>query len=185
LTDILDRPANDPELHEARAAFAYQPLARKLFALQHPEGYWGVDETKPYTLQGAVAALSPLHVLGVTPDEHTAAGCDSFLEFCLHESGGFPMTKKLHSGIFPCPTNALIKRLGKLLGKFYWVKQFGFSGRSTSLGNFFTTDQIRWNLAERAVQEAKEAHEYYSLNKFVNIMLTSSIIPQITDYLFL
>jgi len=104
LIDILDRPVSDPEVQEARAAITQQLLVKELFALQHPEGYWGDDETKPYTAQGAVAALNLLHMLGVTPDKHTAAGCDSFLEFCQHESGGFSMTKKLRSGIFPCTT---------------------------------------------------------------------------------
>jgi hypothetical protein len=104
LTDILDRPASDPEVQEARAAIARQPVTKELFALQRPEGYWGDDETKPYTAAGAVAALTLLHMLGVTPDERTAAGCDSFLKFCQHESGGFSMTRKLRSGIFPCTT---------------------------------------------------------------------------------
>ena len=104
LIDILDRPASDPEVQKARAAIARQPLVKELFALQHPKGYWGDDETKPHTAQGAVAALSLLHMLGVTPDKRTAAGCDSFLKFCQHESGGFSMTKKLRSGIFPCTT---------------------------------------------------------------------------------
>lgn len=104
LTDILDRPGSDPEVREAKAAIAQQPLVRELFALQHPEGYWGDDPTKPYTAEGAVAALTLLHTLGVTPDERTTAGCDSFLESCQHESGGFSMTKKLRSGIFPCTT---------------------------------------------------------------------------------
>lgn len=104
LIDILDRPTNDSEVQEARAAIAHQSLAEKLFALQHPEGYWGADETKPYTAQGAVTVLTLLHMLGVTPDKRTAAGCDSFLKFCQHESGGFSLTKKLRSGIFPCTT---------------------------------------------------------------------------------
>ena len=104
LVDILDRPANDPEVREARAAITRQPLVKELFALQHPKGYWGDDETKPYTAQGAVAALTLLHMLGVTPDKRTAAGCGSFLKFCQHESGGFSLTKKLRSGIFPCTT---------------------------------------------------------------------------------
>ena len=104
LIDILGRPANDPEVQEARAAIAHQPLVKELFALQHPEGYWGDDETKPYTAQGAVTALTLLRLLGVTPDKRTAAGCDSFLKFCQHESGGFSLTKKLRSGIFPCTT---------------------------------------------------------------------------------
>ena len=104
LIDILDRPASDPEVREARVAIAHQPFVKELFALQRPEGYWGDDETKPYTAQGAVTALTLLHMLGVTPDKRTAAGCDSFLKFCQHENGGFSLTKKLRSGIFPCTT---------------------------------------------------------------------------------
>lgn len=77
---------------------------KELFALQRPEGYWGDDETKPHTAQGAVGALTLLYALGVAPDYRTAAGCDSFLKNCQHESGGFSMTEKLRSGIFPCTT---------------------------------------------------------------------------------
>jgi hypothetical protein len=104
LIDILDRLASNPQVQEARAAIGQQLLVQELFARQHPKGYWGDDETKPYTAQGAVAALTLLHMLGVTPDKRTAAGCDSFLKFCQHESGGFSLTKKLRSGIFPCTT---------------------------------------------------------------------------------
>lgn len=104
LIDILDRPARDPEVQAARAAIAHQSLVKELFNLQRPDGHWGDDETKPYTAQGAVATLTLLHMLGVTPDKCTAAGCDSFLKFCQHESGGFSMTKRLRSGIFPCTT---------------------------------------------------------------------------------
>ncbi len=103
LVDILDRLADDPEALEARAAIVQQPLVRELFALQHPEGHWG-DETKPYTAQGAVTALSLLYMLGVPPNERTTAGCDSFLRFCQHECGGFSLTKRVRSGIFPCTT---------------------------------------------------------------------------------
>lgn len=104
LTDLLERPADDPEVREARAAISAQPLVKELFAMQHTDGHWGDDETKPYTAQGAVAALSLLHMLGSAPNANTAAGCDSFLRFCQHEGGGFSMTKKLRSGIFPCTT---------------------------------------------------------------------------------
>jgi hypothetical protein len=104
LTDILDRPADDPEVREAKAAIAQQPLMQELFARQYPDGHWGDDETKPHTAQGAVAVLSILYMLGVEPNERTAAGCDSFLRFCQHESGGFSMVKTRRSGIFPCTT---------------------------------------------------------------------------------
>ncbi len=104
LIGILGRAADDLQVQEARAAIAHQPLVQELFALQRADGHWGDDETKPYTAQGAVAALTLLHMLGVTPDERTAAGCASFLRFCQHESGGFSLTKTLRSGIFPCTT---------------------------------------------------------------------------------
>ena len=106
LIDILNRPASDLDVQKARAAIAQQPLVKELFALQHPKGYWGDDETKPYTAEGAVAALTLLYMLGAAPDQRTAAGCDSFLNFCQHESGGFSLTKKIRSGIFPCTTGA-------------------------------------------------------------------------------
>ncbi len=104
LTDILGRPAGDTEVQAARAAIARQPLAQELFACQHPEGHWGDDETKPYTAQGTLGALSLLYTLGVKPDKRTNAGCDSLLRFCQHDSGGFSLTKKQRSGIFPCTT---------------------------------------------------------------------------------
>jgi hypothetical protein len=104
LVDILDLPVNAPEVQEAGAAIAQQPLVKELFALQHARGYWGEDETKPYTSQGAVAVLSLLYMLGVSPDRRTTAGCDSFLNYCQHQSGGFSLTRKVRSGIFPCTT---------------------------------------------------------------------------------
>lgn len=104
LVDILEQPADSAEVLEAGAAIPEQALVKEIFALQHPAGYWGNDETSPYTAAGAVTALTLLHMLGVTPDERTAAGCDSFLRFCQNDSGGFSLTKKLRSAIFPCTT---------------------------------------------------------------------------------
>ena len=104
LVDILDLPAADPEVQEARAAIAQQPLVQELFASQHPEDHWGDDETKPMTAAGTLGVLGLLYMLGVEPDERTTAGCDSFLRFCQHESGGFSMVKTRRSGIFPCTT---------------------------------------------------------------------------------
>jgi hypothetical protein len=104
LTGILEWPDDDPQVQETRAAIACQPLVKEIFRLQQPGGYWGEDETKPYTAQGAATALSLLYMLGVTPDSRTSAGCDSFLKFCQNESGGFSLTKRLRSGVFPCTT---------------------------------------------------------------------------------
>ncbi len=104
LIDILNRPANDPEVQQSIIAINQQSLVKELFTLQHPEGYWGDDETKPYTAQGAVTVLALLYMLGVTPDKRTTDGCNSLLRFCQHESGGFSLVKKQRSGIFPCTT---------------------------------------------------------------------------------
>ena len=104
LVDILDRPANDQEVRDARTTITQQPLVKKLFTLQHSNGYWGTDETKPHTAQGTATVLSLLCVLGVPPDKRTNVGCDSFLKFCQHESGGFSMIRTIRSGIFPCTT---------------------------------------------------------------------------------
>lgn len=104
LVDLLDRPLNDSEVIDTRAAINGQPFVKELFRLQHPEGYWGDDETKPYSAQGAVTVLNLLHMHGVAPDQRTLAGCESYLKFCQNENGGFSLTKKLRSGIFPCTT---------------------------------------------------------------------------------
>jgi hypothetical protein len=104
LVDLLDRPADDPEVQQARAAIAEQPLVKELFALQQPGGYWGEDESKPHTAQGVVTVLSLLHSFGVVPDERTAAGCDSLLSNSQHPCGGLSMIKTQRSGIFPCTT---------------------------------------------------------------------------------
>jgi hypothetical protein len=103
LTELLEQPADSGEVQAAKDAIASQALVKELFALQRPAGFWG-DETKPHTAEGTLTALTLLHMLGVSPDGRTAAGCDSFLKFCQHESGGFSMTKTIRSGIFPCTT---------------------------------------------------------------------------------
>ena len=41
LTELLDRPADDPEVRGARAAIPRQPLVQELFARQHAAGHWG------------------------------------------------------------------------------------------------------------------------------------------------
>jgi hypothetical protein len=106
LVDVLDRPADDTEVREARVAIAQQSLVQELFAKQQPGGHWGDDETKPMTAAGTLGVMGLLYMLGVQPNERTAAGCDSFLRFCQHESGGFSMVKTRRSGIFPCTTGA-------------------------------------------------------------------------------
>lgn len=111
LVELLDRPVDDAAVQETRVAIAQQPLVQELFAKQHPGGHWGDDETKPMTATGTLGVLGLLYMLGVEPDERTAAGCDSFLRFCQHESGGLSMTKTRRSGVFPCTTGTHLPML--------------------------------------------------------------------------
>lgn len=104
LTDLLGRPANDPEVQAARAAVNCQPLVQEIFAAQHAAGHWGDDPAKPYTASGTLGALQNLYLLGVEPDDRTTAGCRAFLCYSQHESGGFSMSGTGRSGIFPCTT---------------------------------------------------------------------------------
>jgi hypothetical protein len=108
LLDVLDRPS---EAQAARQIIARQPQVQELFADQHPDGHWGDDETKPYTADGTLGVLGLLYMLGVEPDERTAAGCDSFLRFCQNECGGFSLTKTRRSGVFPCTTGEHLRML--------------------------------------------------------------------------
>ena len=132
LIDILNKPVDDPEVRKTRSAIAQQSLVKRIYSLQHPEGYWGDDETKPYTAQGAVSALSLLHMMGVVPDQRTAAGCDSFLKLCQHESGGFSLTKTRRSGIFPCTTGEHLP--------FLIYFGFGNDPRARAAFNFIVED---------------------------------------------
>jgi hypothetical protein len=104
LTDLLDRPVDDSEVQDARAAIAQQPLVQALFASQHPNGHWDDDEAKPYRSEGAYGVLAILAQLGVEPDERTALGCENILRYSQNECGGFSMTQTRKSGIFPCTT---------------------------------------------------------------------------------
>jgi len=111
LVDVLGRPVEDPDVQQTRSAIPQQALVKELFALQHPDGHWGEDETKPYTAEGAVAVLNLLHMLGVAPDQRTSAGVHSLLKYCQHESGGFSLIKTTRSGIFPCTTGEHLRFL--------------------------------------------------------------------------
>jgi len=111
LVDILDYPEDSFEVHKTRAAISKMPLVEDLFERQKPEGYWGEDQTKPYSAAGCVGVLSLLHMLGVPPDERIAAGCDSLLRFAQAENGGLSLVKTRLSGVFPCTTGEVLPLL--------------------------------------------------------------------------
>ncbi len=117
LVDLLARPETDPEVREARAAVVTQPLVQDLFARQHAEGHWGDDPASPYRADGAVGVLGLFYMLGVAPDAHTAAGCDSLLRHSQHECGGLSLVLARRSGIFPCTTALQLPVLARFGGE--------------------------------------------------------------------
>ena len=104
LVDVLRQPTDAPDAIQTREEISKQPIVLQIFKLQQPGGYWGEDETKPYTAKGAVGVLNLLYSLGVSPDERTTSGCDSFLRYSQNENGGFSMVKTRRSAVFPCTT---------------------------------------------------------------------------------
>jgi hypothetical protein len=104
LRDLLDRPADDPELQVAYTA-AYQdgPIADVLEAIQ-PDGYWvkpGPGYNPKY--RSTVWALSLLGQLGARAedDERIARACMYFLEH-NYSAGGFFSVSGTPGGTVDC-----------------------------------------------------------------------------------
>jgi hypothetical protein len=91
LRDLLDRPADDPEVAEARrAAMAADPIAA-ILAAQQPDGYWekpGAGYATKY--RGTVWQLIFLDQLGADPaDERVQRACDYVLGHSIAANGAF------------------------------------------------------------------------------------------------
>jgi len=115
LRDLLDRPADDPEVVDARrSAMATDPIVA-ILAAQHPEGFWekpGAGYATKY--RGTVWQLIFLDQLGADPgDERVQRGCDYVLGHAVAPTGGFGASGRLDR---PPPPSAVIHCLnGNLL----------------------------------------------------------------------
>jgi len=116
LRQLLDLPADDPDVLEARAAaMAAMPIARILDA-QHPDGYWekpGPGYATKY--RGTVWQLIFLDQLGADgTDARVRNACEYVLSHSQAESGGFGASGAARPG--PPPGSAVIHCLnGNLL----------------------------------------------------------------------
>ena len=89
LTDLVDRPADDPEVRAARAAIPVQPPVAGLLAAQKRNGYWVKRDYYLPKNYGTFWVLSVLADLGLTAgDGHVQSGCE-FLFTYQREHGGF------------------------------------------------------------------------------------------------
>lgn len=93
---LLDRPEDDPQVQEAKAAIPATPPASTILAAQKPGGWWG--KTRDYHIPKHYStfwALTVLADLGLTAeDERVHRGC----EFMFHhqrESGAFCRRRRL------------------------------------------------------------------------------------------
>ena len=115
LRDLLDRPADDSEVAEARrAAMAADPIAA-ILAAQQRDGYWekpGAGYATKY--RGTVWQLIFLDQLGADPaDERVQRACDYVLGHSIAATGGFGASGRLDR---PPPPSAVLHCLnGNLL----------------------------------------------------------------------
>jgi hypothetical protein len=116
LRQLLDRPADDPDvLASLRAAMAGDPIA-SILAAQDPDGYWqkpGPGYATKY--RGTVWQLIFLDQLGADPgDKRVGLACEYVLSHTQAENGGFAASGVAGSG--PPPSSRVIHCLtGNLL----------------------------------------------------------------------
>ncbi|HEX6888669.1 MAG TPA: hypothetical protein VF143_11235 [Candidatus Nanopelagicales bacterium] len=116
LQRLLDRPADDPEVVDARqAAMRSGPIAAVLSA-QGPAGWWvkpGPGYAPKYT--GTVWSLMFLDQLGADPrDPRVQRACDYVLRMCPTSSGGLGASGS-HLEVAPPPSSAIHCLHGNLL----------------------------------------------------------------------
>ncbi len=125
LTELLEKPENDPEVNEAKNEIMNIGVVPKILAKQNAQGYWETPD-RFYTAKykGTVWQLIILAELGADGmDERVKNACEFILENSQdHESGGFSVWHSArtgggrHSGVIPC-----------LTGNMVWsLIQFGF-----------------------------------------------------------
>lgn len=115
LRQLLDRPADDPEVIEAgRAAMVSAPIA-PILAAQNPEGWWvkpGAGYSPKYS--ATVWSLIFLDQMGADgADPRILAGCEYLLRYAQTSSGGFGASGNL-TGVAP-PSRAIHCLNGNLL----------------------------------------------------------------------
>ena len=89
LLDILDRPADDPEVRAARAAIPTFPPVAELLAAQKRDGYWVKRDYYLPKHCGTFWVLSVLGDLGLTAEHEGIRRACEFMFTFQREHGGF------------------------------------------------------------------------------------------------
>ena len=123
LTDLLDRPADDPDVVASRRAVMTSDVVRRILAAQLEDGHWGGrDRFYRDKYHGTVWQLIVLAALGADgADDAVRAGCEAVLRDGQHAaSGGFGYDRALVAGgaqrstVIPCLTGNLVWALVRL-----------------------------------------------------------------------
>jgi hypothetical protein len=89
LTDLLGRPAEEPEVQAARAAIPSYPPVAELLAAQKQDGYWVKRDYYLPKCNGTFWVLTVLADLGLNVEnEHVRRGCEFMFTF-QRENGAF------------------------------------------------------------------------------------------------
>jgi hypothetical protein len=123
LTELLEKPANDNEVEEAKNEIMTVGVVPKILAKQNPQGYWETLE-RFYTAKykGTVWQLIILAEHGADwRDERVKKACEFIFDNSQDpESGGFSIYLSArkgggrHSGVIPCLTGNMVWSLIKL-----------------------------------------------------------------------
>jgi hypothetical protein len=116
LRELLDRPADDPDVLEAQAALMTDGPVPAILAAQHPDGYWQQPGSGYGKYRGTVWQIMFLCDLGADPeDARVRRGCDYVLGHSVASNGGFAYYKKpLPGGVVHCLNGNLLAALIRL-----------------------------------------------------------------------
>jgi hypothetical protein len=116
LRDLLDRPADDPEVVAARSAIMTQGPVPVILDAQHPDGYWERPGGGYGKYHGTVWQIMLLSDLGADPtDARVRRGCDYVLDHSIARNGGFAYTNATTpGGVVHCLNGNLLYGLIRL-----------------------------------------------------------------------
>lgn len=123
LTGYFKKPADDPEVVEARAAIMKTGVVPKILSKQKPGGYWvhPLNYYDPTKYKGTVWQLIVLAAVGADGrDERLAQAANYILEYAQdRQSGGFAYKPGLagggdHENVIPCLTGNMVWSLLRL-----------------------------------------------------------------------
>jgi hypothetical protein len=117
LRDLLDRPEDDPEVGEARAAIMRTGPVPAILDAQYPDGYWikpGGGYSPKY--RSTIWQIILLAELGADPsDERVRRGCEYLLSHSIATNGAFSVYQKpVPSGSVHCLNGNLLCALLRL-----------------------------------------------------------------------